>query len=71
MNTPAVFAAQVLLIRHGYACGGHIVNGNEQPDGEYGPATENAVRAFQRSKGLSADGVISADTWAALMGVKK
>jgi len=71
MNTLAVFVAQVLLIRHGYACGGPIVNGKEQPDGEYGPATESSVLSFQRAKGLEADGVISADTWAALLGVKK
>ena len=71
MNTLAVFAAQVLLIRHGYACGGPIVNGKEQPDGEYGPATESSVMAFQKEKGLGEDGLISADTWAALLGVKK
>lgn len=70
MNTPTVFTAQVLLIRHGYSCGGTIVNGNEQPDGEYGPTTESSVMAFQKEKGLGEDGLISADTWAALLGVK-
>jgi hypothetical protein len=47
-----------------------IVNGVEQPDGEYGSATEEAVRSFQQKKGIDADGVIRADTWAALLGVK-
>ena len=71
MTALPVFVAQVLLIRHGYSCGGPIVNGVEQPDGEYGPATEDAVRSFQQTKGLEADGVISADTWTALLGVMK
>ena len=71
MTSLTVFAAQVLLIRHGYSCGGPIVNGNEQSDGDYGPTTESSVMAFQKAKGLSADGMISADTWTALLGVKK
>lgn len=36
------------------------------PDGIFGKVTEDAVRAFQRSKGLTADGVVGAKTWAAL-----
>jgi len=35
-------------------------------DGIYGPATKDAVIRFQRSKGLTADGVVGAQTWAAL-----
>lgn len=35
------------------------------PDGYYGDETERVVRAFQREKGLSVDGVIGAATWAA------
>ncbi len=71
MTALPIAAAQLLLIRHGYSCGGKIVDGVEELDGVYGSGTEEAVRAFQRAKGLTADGVISADTWAALLGVKK
>ena len=63
----AVKNAQALLIRHGYACGGRIVAGRENPDGEFGPTTEKAVKAFQSLKKLQADGEIGADTWTALL----
>lgn len=63
----AVSNAQALLIRQGYACGGKIINGHEQPDGIFGPTTEKAVRSFQELKALASDGVIGADTWTALL----
>ncbi len=71
MTALPIAAAQLLLIRHGYSCGGKIVDGVEELDGVYGSGTEEAVRSFQRAKGLGEKGVISADTWAALLGVKK
>ncbi len=37
-------------------------------DGIFGPQTENAVKAFQRSKGLFADGIIGPATWQKLIG---
>ena len=39
-----------------------------QPDalGEYGAATDAAVKAFQAGRGLACDGIIGADTWRAL-----
>ena len=37
-------------------------------NGYYGQKTANAVRAFQKSRGLTADGVCGKDTWAALFG---
>ncbi len=37
------------------------------PDGEYGPYTENVVRLFQASKGISADGVVGPYTWSLML----
>lgn len=36
-------------------------------DGAFGPGTTTAVKNFQSSKHLSADGVVGANTWAALL----
>ncbi|OJF09621.1 N-acetylmuramoyl-L-alanine amidase [Couchioplanes caeruleus] len=37
---------------------------------EFDDATETAVRAFQQSRGLSADGVVDTETWTALDGAR-
>ncbi len=37
-------------------------------DGDFGNLTVNAVKAFQKSRGLESDGVIGAETYRALMG---
>lgn len=36
-------------------------------DGDFGPVTNGAVRAFQRKNGLTVDGVVGPKTWAALL----
>jgi N-acetylmuramoyl-L-alanine amidase len=35
-------------------------------DGIFGPITEEAVRRFQAGKGLTVDGIVGRQTWAAL-----
>ena len=42
--------------------------GNCGVDGIFGQATKNAVLAFQKSRGLSADGVVGYNTYMALIG---
>jgi hypothetical protein len=39
-----------------------------KPDGDFGPKTKRAVIAFQKSKGLLADGIVGRGTWGALEG---
>jgi peptidoglycan hydrolase-like protein with peptidoglycan-binding domain len=38
-------------------------------DGEFGPRTRDALRAFQRARGLKVDGICGPKTWAALYAV--
>jgi len=54
-----VQAWQMYLNSHGFQCG--------KTDGVFGAKTEAAVRAYQRSKGLTADGIIGAKTWASVV----
>ena len=36
-------------------------------DGDFGPATELAIKHFQAGAGLQADGIVGAQTWAAIL----
>lgn len=54
---PDVTNLQELLQDHGY---------NVLGDGNFGRATQTAVRQFQRAKRLGADGIVGPLTWAAL-----
>ncbi|WP_258534797.1 peptidoglycan-binding protein [Streptomyces sp. PT12] len=53
-----VTSAQYLLRSHGH---------DISADGAFGPATESATVAFQRSRGFAADGIIGAQTWPGLI----
>ena len=58
-----VKALQALLIGYGYSCGSYGV------DGSFGSATDKAVRAYQKDKGLAVDGSVGPATWSKLLGV--
>ena len=58
-----VKSLQILLIGYGYSCG------SSGADGSFGPATDKAVRAYQKAKGLSVDGSCGPKTWAKLLGM--
>ncbi len=53
----AVKTLQTRLRAHGF---------NVAVDGQFGPGTANAVKSFQRARGLGADGVVGPKTWAKL-----
>ncbi|MFH9608278.1 peptidoglycan-binding protein [Streptomyces sp. NPDC017448] len=42
--------------------------GSSGVDGVFGAGTESAVKAFQRSRGLTADGKVGPNTWSKLRG---
>lgn len=53
---------QRLLIAEGFSCG------SAGADGVFGGGSEAALKAFQRSSGLSADGIAGTKTWTKLLG---
>lgn len=60
----SVKALQILLIGKGFPCGSYGA------DGDFGPATDEAVRKFQKAKGIGVDGIVGSDTWGCLLGMK-
>lgn len=54
-----VCVAQDCLTTLGYNTGGL--------DGVFGANTDNAVRSYQRRKGLAVDGILGPNSWRALM----
>lgn len=59
--------AQSILIHLGYLAA--TVNGVKQDDGIFGGKTYAAVVAYQKAKGLVADGIVGPKTWNKLLGV--
>ena len=55
---PAVSAVQSQLVSKGYSL---------TIDGVFGTQTQNAVKSFQTSKGLTSDGIVGLNTWKALV----
>lgn len=63
----SVKTLQILLIGYGYEM---TYNGKTYgADGEFGAATEKAVKAYQSANGLANDGVVGKATWSKLLGV--
>ena len=60
-NGKSVRALQSLLIGCGYLCG---VWG---ADGDFGAATDETLRKFQKNVGIVSDGIAGADTWSKLL----
>lgn len=58
-----VKALQILLIGKGYDCGKYGA------DGDFGSATDKAVRAYQKDKGLTVDGIAGKNTMTSLLGM--
>ena len=58
-----VRALQILLIGRGYSCG------SAGADGDFGSATDSAVRNYQKAKGIGVDGVVGPKTMSSLLGV--
>lgn len=60
----SVKALQTLLIGYGYSCGSYGA------DGDFGSATDSAVRKYQKKCKLTEDGIVGDKTWEKLLGVK-
>lgn len=56
-----VKSLQTLLIGAGISCGG------AGADGDFGAATDSAVRAFQKKRSLIVDGIVGQNTWDSLL----
>jgi N-acetylmuramoyl-L-alanine amidase len=64
INSDTIKAMQILLIGYGYSCG------KAGADGDFGNSTYNALKAYQKDRGLIADGCCGAKTWSSMLGIK-
>jgi hypothetical protein len=62
-ESKTVKAMQILLIGWGCSCGSYGA------DGDFGSATDSAVRKFQKDNGLEVDGICGPNTWHKLLGM--
>lgn len=60
---PAVKALQILLEGYGFFCG------TWGADGDFGCATETALKSFQKAKGLTQNGQAGEEVWKRLLGI--
>jgi hypothetical protein len=61
---PLIRGDDVLLLQKHLVAAGYTQVG--EPDGKYGAATEKAVTAFQKDRGLTVDGIVGQQTWNAV-----
>lgn len=59
----SVKSLQILLVGYGYDCG------KWGADGEFGSATESALKTFQKEKGMTQNGQTGEEVWKALLGI--
>ncbi|GAA1850081.1 N-acetylmuramoyl-L-alanine amidase [Asanoa iriomotensis] len=68
---PAVTEIRGILVGLGLIPGAHATTpGSEFESSDFDEVTEQAVRAFQQSRGLSSDGAVGAETWRALVAAR-
>lgn len=60
---PTVKALQILLEGYGFFCG------TWGADGDFGCATETALKSFQKAKGLTQNGQAGEEVWKRLLGI--
>ena len=63
----AVVACQQMLAYHGFKDANTVDNSKCAADGAFGAGTETALKSFQRSRGLTQDGICGPQSWERLI----